>query len=273
MDQSWGQAEQALRDTLVHKSEGRAFRRIADAYGFAHPTSEASERAWRGALHQVALGPRGTFKTTFMAVEAALSDYNALVAVTVDASTPLVLTATPGTFTAAHVNRYVRTQGGLFWSEGPYPIGVGDVLYLAPRRTAYWDAPTWDLEPLTSRTTTVEILPFVWLERTPGEPLSLDTPENVGVPCLVEIVLLVDAIDQVPPSYLRLDETVAGNDDGMPWAGYLLENADLPGNPTGDGPLPVYLSDGTELPGVTQQIDLSLAAGCTALIGFAPYIG
>ena len=62
MKDSFSQAEMALRDTLLMKSDAKAFDKLAKEYGFPRPVWIPVEN-WRRGLQAVLHGPRGTLQT------------------------------------------------------------------------------------------------------------------------------------------------------------------------------------------------------------------
>lgn len=201
----WSQMEEAWRDTLVHASVGYAFLKVTDFYGFPYPEDEVSERAWRGALHVEALGRRGTFWSTFHALEAAFSDFNERFTVEIDSGSPYVIRRLDGNnWETEHNNRYVRTPFGLLFTVGT-PSGVPeDEMLVSPVATRYWDAPSYDVDTYDETGVPVEVLPFMLYERGPGPIIVNSDAEFEGDPCLLEVSLYPGAlILSIPPTFLQ----------------------------------------------------------------------
>ncbi len=264
----WSQVEEALRDTLVHKAEGPAFRALCRLYGF-DKSPEISQRSWRKALHEIAYGRRGTFVTTRNALEGALRDFDEVFDLEVDTANPerLVAQAGAGTFQAQHVNRLVRTPYGLHFTVSI--SGSGDYLGIAPLTTEYWNGTdAWTFtgtEQFTGR-----MLPFLIYERNPGPTYDgWDDRTYKGVSCLVEVELLSDAITYAPASYLQDPPGVATPVD-LPPQGHLLADSSVPGNPEGAGPYPIYLFDGNPFVQTQKQFQRNLAAGVLIVFKRAP---
>lgn len=363
MNNLWSVLEEAWRDTLVHKAQGSALVAKSKFHLFPWPQAEASEVAWRGALHAVAWGPRGVRALTLWAVEAALSDHNEVIEVTYDPEAPYTLTRVNGTWGPRHVNRLIRTKYGLHWSVGPVVIsGQADVV-MSPYTTTYWDA-----FPLLTEGETLEavVLPFVLHEPTPA-PVDENGAMYPGRPCVVEVEFYSNSLDRFRPTYMadgftawkvsastvtsRLTTPVAhdlsvddpvyvyaqlpqtgvyaeppplvhkvpaplvhgalhyvaevptadtvklkstlggsaitltsvGQGDfylavpdaavaGDALAGHLLEDEHAIGNPTGDGPWPVYLDDAAIFAETLRSLQGTLVAGVTGVIGWAPLL-
>lgn len=195
----WSQFEEAWRDTLVHKAEGQAFAQKARLHGFPWPQDELSEQAWRGALHPVAYGPRGSLATVYWALEAAFSDYNETIPVYYDAADPYVLNTQAAVWLPKHVNRLFRTKYGLLWSDGN-AIGEDTArLVMARFPTTYWDGLPTDI-PDEEEFDAI-MLPFVLRERTPGWVNQTNTAYP-GIPCEVEVVFYSSELSRYRPTYL-----------------------------------------------------------------------
>lgn len=205
----WSQMEEAWRDTLVHKAEGYAFRKISELYGFPWPEDEVSEKAWRGALHVEALGRRGTYWATFQALEAAFSDFNEAFSVEIDPADPYMLRRTDGNdFAAHHFGRLLRTPYGLFFTVPLSSAKTADYIEVSPYSTRYWDAPAYDVATYTVAEMPVEMLPFLVYERGPGPIVENSDELFEGAPCLLEISLIPEALATVfPPTWLQEEAT------------------------------------------------------------------
>lgn len=197
----WSQLEEAWRDTLIRKSQGDALEVTARRLGIPWPRGETSEAAWRGALHALGYGARGTFASTYWAVEAALSDYNEWVECSFEASSPFVLARASGNWTSKHINRLVRTKYGLHWSTGPVVLGGQPTIELCPYSTTFWDAfPALD----ENEDLTAVVLPFTLREMTPG-PIDTEGgmyPADSAETNLVEVSFYSPSISRYRPTYL-----------------------------------------------------------------------
>jgi hypothetical protein len=260
MDAAW-------RDTLVHAAVGDAFRRVARTYEFVYQFGIA-EGSWRRALLELAYGRRGTKKTTFDVIRHAFRQYDILVEVEVDPSTPTTLTfvSSPGltAFGKDHVGRYISTPYGVLWSMGPVLCSGGPptsaTITVSPHAAADWAAPAW---PFTVTTRfTVRILPFILYE-TQQQPIDRSVDDGRyydGEQCRVDVYFLGDILPLVPTTYLQENDS-ALTAAGVPFGGQLLDDAFTPGDPLGDGPHPLYLVDDSAFEDVRVQVQSTLAAG------------
>lgn len=219
----WPHMEEAWRDTLIHKSIGYALSWNSELYGLPWPEDEVSEKAWRGVLHVQGLGRRGTFKSTFQALEAGLSDFNEKFTFEVDPAFPYELKRDDGTFFEyTPTNRYVRTPFGLLFVVDFPSKGSGEYFTVCPDRTRYWDAPSYDAATYAATDVPAEMLPFMVYERSPGPVIVNSDEEFEGAPCLLEVTLYPSTLIQdVPVTYLR-DEAVGWRVSAVDTTGNVL---------------------------------------------------
>lgn len=272
MKEHWGQAEQALRDTLVHKAERKALENLGRLYGFERPRTEISERAHGAALEQAAYARRGTKVSMFDIIERSFSDFVRLeVDLTMHPSFPdQIISPISGLAGSAdelahdYTYRYIRTSYGVHLvtrtEYNVFRAGIGfgcSVLHLCSYEHTYWTS-----LPAQSETTLTNIylLPFVLRETIPG-PIDEEWDDwTVGDECLAEISLLDYVLPDVPPSYL-LDDGDEETPDGMPFGSQLLDGPHVDGNPAGIGPHPMYLYDGEGFSGLKFQLERLMGVG------------
>ena len=266
------QAELAFRDTLISKSSGESFDRLARFYDFPR-LRMVPEKYWRRALRAIAYGPKGTFGTLHAVLEAIFdvwAEPSFTYLVQLDPTDPqgvLRLNGPPGVY-CNHRDRLVRidspTLGSRIFRSVDFDT-PGHRLVLSDIRTAYWRAADWSqwVEPEVGL---LKILPFVYEEPTPGPIVDaggLPVGTFSGEPCLFRVFVDGD-LWYTPPTYLQ----PAGEErpEGQPFGGQIVDPFD--GDPTtpsrGDqivGPFPLYLP-GAEVAGLLQSLlDLTLAAG------------
>lgn len=278
----WSQMEEAWRDTLVHRAEGSAFRRQGVLHGIEHPEAEISEANWRGVLHTLAYGRRGTFQDTYRALEYAFAADNRSVEGYVDSTNPFWLVANDpadwGTDDEL-VNRLVRVGDQLLFTVER----SGASMKVAPMGTLFWDKPTWAHTGVESLTFTV--LPFVVHIRQPGRVPGTDD-FTTGEECLVEVIYFEQDDTTIPVTYLiepaDYGEPGAGEGDppvdpgdvetpaGIPIRGEALADETVVGYPDTTGPFPLYAYDGTAFPAATTQLSRTLAASVELRVMFNP---
>lgn len=104
------------------------------------------------------------------------------------------------------------------------------------------------------------LLPADVREEIPG-PISLETDIwTSGTPCYVEIGIREASVTDVPPTFL-LDDGDEDTPAEMPFGGQLLDDVNVDGNPSGEGPHPFYLYDGTAFPGLRAQFERLVVTG------------
>lgn len=236
--------EEAFRDTLVHKAEGRAFDALAGFYGFRRLTTFSTVANWRKALRLVALGPRGTPAMVVGALEGALTAQSRVYAVNLHPASPFVATYVSGPnggFKRQDVRRLCRIAWSagsfLYWSSNPSfvtdPNLVSPTIAFADFKAGFWKKADWS-SLAGQESATLTILPFV--------------VKDCADPCVVEV--LVEALTTSPPTYLQPDDGL--RPAGQPWGGHLLADATKNGNlvqtlalgaAPGD-PYGIYLDDG-----------------------------
>lgn len=278
----WSQLEEAWRDTLVHRGEGGAFRRLGTLFGLEHPEAEISERHWRGALHTLAYGRRGTFQDTYTALQYAFAGDNITFTGTVDSSDPTLIVADdPADWGPADdfVDRLIKVDGQLLFTVSR----SSGQMRVAPMRTLFWDAPAWS--HVGSKEVEITILPFVAHIRQPGRVPGGDN-FTVGEACLLEIIYF--ALDQstIPVTYVidppDYGTPGAGEGDppvaigqvetpvGIPVRGQALSDETVPGYPDTNGPYPLYAYDGSVYPAATRQLSRTMAASVELRVSFNP---
>lgn len=267
MQAAWSQVDQAWRDTLVHAAQGRAFRRLARWFGFTYQYG-IKEGSWRRALRELAYGRRGTKRTTFDVIRHLFRQYDTIVTVEVDPSTPYILNFVSGTglteFDQTHVGRYIETPYGRLWSNGPVLCGNtgpagSPTLEVETTATHMWDAPAWPFNVPTQFE--VRILPFVYYERQ-REPLDRSQPNwayHPGSHCLIDVYFVGGITPLVPTTYLQPGGVLTPPD--VPLGGNLLVDEFESGDPLGDGPHPLYLVDDNAFAPIREQVQRTLAAG------------
>lgn len=270
----WSSLEQAQRDLLIHSAQDDSFRRLAEFYGFTYQYG-FEEGSWRRALLELALGRRGTKRTTFDVVRHCLRQYDEVFKVTVNQAVPNELIfaqaltdPTLTEFTHRHVNRYIETPWGIVRSVGPHMCG-GSTVTLADVPTFYWRTMTEilpdDLE--YAEEFEVRFLPFEYYEWQTGPVLApttdLAVPEFLGYhygdPCYIDVFVFGDLLPDVPSTYLQPDGIATPA--GIPYGGQLLIDEFQRGDPLGNGPHPLYLVSADIFEGLRNQIQASLAAG------------
>lgn len=266
MTSAWSQAEEAFRDTLVHKAEGYWFSKIADLHGFSRPKSIA-EAAWRGALIEVAYGPRDTFPVVFKALSKALAAY---IEVFDDCSYVVgnAISRAAG-WHEAYINRYIRIGDTIYFSTNV----DGTELELSPYATSYWSAASFGSTDAIDK---VEVLPFMVWERAPGPPYGGSEEEEfyhgstntVEVEVWPHLAFVPETWLQSPTEYLTASQgtcPVDGGDvctpDDMPNGGYLLDTDVDDLEEDWEVAYPVYLADDTAAPELANQFDRLLPAG------------
>ncbi len=171
---AWSQAEEALRDTLIHKAERSAFVKIAEANGFTWPQSLA-ETAWRGALVKVTFNARDIFPVVFEALRRAFSGYSE-VFTDCEYAAPNVIQR-GAQWHEAYVYRYIRIGTTIYFS-----VGVdANQLFLSPYRTSYWSAADFtgvDGDAIER----LEVLPFMTYERGDGPYYGPGTEDSYRGP-------------------------------------------------------------------------------------------
>jgi len=233
---------QALDDTLIDEATGYAFDRLAVLYGFPRVFGFSAE-TWRGALQEVAFGPRGTLDNVMNVLEAIFTPWDEIRTVTRTANT-LVSASNWQTYHEGRFVRFTDTDGvsSRYYSRNTAAAALpGTTLPLVRYGSSYWAAPA---SPVV--TGTARVLPFLVEEPRPCEFR----------------VLLDRSIWSTPPTYLQTDGTIdrTAAAPGQPYGGHLLENALALGNQT-DGPFPIYLT-GDDIPGgLKSALDALLASG------------
>lgn len=278
----WSQMEEAWRDTLVHRAEGGAFRRQGVLHGIEHPEAEISEVHWRGVLHTLAYGRRGTFQDTYRALEYAFAADNRVIPGYVDSADPLWLVANDPTAWGNGdqlVNRLVRVGDKLLFTVER----DGARMKVAPVATLFWDKPAWVHSGVESFTFTV--LPYVVHIRQPGRVTGADDYSS-GEECLVEVIYFEQDDTTIPVTYLiepddygtpgagegdpPIDPGTVGTPAGIPVRGQALADETVVGYPDTTGPFPLYAYDGTAFPAATKQLSRTLAASVELRVLFNP---
>jgi hypothetical protein len=269
----WSQFEEAWRDTLVHRAEDRAFDSLSRLYGIPRPDAEVPERNWRGVLSQLAYGRRGTFGATYTSLLKAFAFLNEEIACTLDLSPQDGLCLEGYAWENKHLNRLVSIAGRLFFTQD---MLNATTMRLVGVSTLYWEGSflpnTQETQDLLTETS-VQFIPFVVHERSPGRIIDFDQTGNpdgsdeftVGEECLVEVVFFVVQEDDVPKTWLQdptdySDESTVYTQDGAPFGGQLLSDETEIGNPSGTGPYPLYLYDGAIFPVASSIFSSTLAA-------------
>jgi len=236
------QTEEAFRDTLILKSEGFAFDRIAALYSL--PRIQVIGREyWRRLAHAAALGPRDRPGTLWAAVEA-LFDQWAEPLLTRDVQIVAggaSITSLSSSWTCAHVGRLIRVGDyGLFLSTGLSGFG-NIVLDLAPVASAQWSAPSWSV----TETVSAKVLPF-WV-RDEGA---------------VYEVLIDGELFSAPPTYLLPPPASDPRPINQPIGGELVSDPTIEGSDHRG----IYLT-GEEIRGLLQRVlDQLCAAGVRVVL-------
>lgn len=292
------QTEIAFRDTLVTKATGVALDRLGVLFGF--PKLGIFERSvFRKALLEVAYGRRGTYRMLFLVLEHLFDQYSqrrGVYNVTLDPANPHALIYREGgapAFDCEQTGRYIRVQSPTFGSKVYYSQHLKDgVLYLNPIDNPAIAGADWST--LTGpEDATAKVIGFLMQEANPGPPMvdGFDAEGNPYHPmsflpdntCTID--LFVDKnIWNVPATYLQEDGTVDRliTAPGQPYGGHLMDlyaaaNRDMvefpgsgiegdvhpeSGDPTGEGPHPIYFdAQGGVAAAFTRIIDALLAAG------------
>lgn len=281
MHLAWSQAEEAWRDTLTTKAERSALLSLSALYDLPwfRLLVESSQRKL---LAGTAFSRRDLFRTLFFALETAFSQYDEVFTVGTISQAP---GAAKQLYRASgwgreHVNRFVRIGTKLYWSEELYNTDL--YLRLSPYTTDYWEAPTWEVDPvnLVGVGEEVRILPFRVYERNPGPSYEgwNDGTYN-GPACLVEVVVL-SYVASVPETFLLApteyltatqgDCPVSGGDVcgpvGFPEGGFLLAT-DVDDFPfEADVAYPVYLFDNQVSPEMESLLNKFRMAGVRVVL-------
>jgi hypothetical protein len=287
MNQLWSNIEQAWRNTLIHQAELEAHDRIASMYGCDRPRGEVGEDEWRHALFHLALGPRGTYATTFEVVRAIFWSRSVVVEGTVDASNPTELVANnvlEWPYSGDEmVGKLIEVDGRTLFTVSQ----AGATVTVCDLDTAFWDAPAWDHTGVEAKS--FRVLPFVVHVRQPGRVSTYDPSPTPTIPssatlftfgerCLYEVIYFDTDEGSLHPTYLSPNHALTPS--GIPLGGVIMEGTTVvdgvstidSADPDGDGPYPIYLAEPGVFPQATMQLGRSLAASVEALIYLNPQV-
>ena len=224
MIRTFPQAEQALRDMLVHKAQGRAHDAVARLVGMPRPRGFL-ETDWVNAIHVLAFGARGHPRAVFRFLEMALMRWHRPREVEVDDSNPLKLYKGNGAaFDDSYLGRLVRLGTPVYddFDDALNPGVTGALYAVAGTRHA---GGNWvDLVPIGASDSAApaawsgtqfrhaRFLCFRIREAQSGPQLNpyhdLSVREQkigayVGAPCLYEVLLDPLIFPSAPPTYLQ----------------------------------------------------------------------
>jgi len=230
--------EQIFRETLLHRSKGEAFLRLAARYGFTKPKYIAEE-SWRAAVISSAFNARGTPGVIFNFLETVFSEWIDEISTFSAVATAVNILEIQGADCNLE-SRFIRINGELHRSANLRP-GYPNELVLVPVTTSMFKGAR--LTP--GATYTVKVLPF-------------DIEEHS---CKYRI-LLDAGILQYPSSYMREDASARTTD---PDGAHLLDFfSQILGERFGNqqtGAYPIYLSAEQFSSLFFDSLDLLLAAG------------
>lgn len=292
------QTEIAFRDTLVTKATGVALDRLGAFFGF--PRLGIFERSvFRKALLEVAYGRRGTYRNLFLVLEHLFDQYSqrrGLYNVVLDPANPHALIYREGgapPFDCEQTGRFIRIDSPTFGSKVYYSHHLKDgILHLNPIDNPAITGADWS-SLSGPENATAKVIGFLMQEANPGPPM-VDGFNAEGNPyhplsflpdntCTIH--LFVDKnIWNVPATYLQENGTIDRLETapGQPYGGHLMDlfaaaNREIvqfpmsgvaeethpeSGDPTGDGPYPIYFdARGGVASAFTKIIDDLLAAG------------
>lgn len=290
MNHTYSQAEQALRDILIHKAEGTAHDNIARLVGLPRPAGWV-EADWVNAIHVLAFGARGHPRAVFRFLEMALMRWHRTRQIEVSAAQPARLYKGMGVaFDDTYLGRLVRIGGpvyidslnpdltGTLYAVAGTGGGVGDWVDLVPVATSENAAPPATVE---GQHRYARFLCFRVREAQTGPQLYAFHDEvnrevrvgtYLGTTGLYEVLLDPVQFTPCPPTYLQATGmagkvgTFNAGTDRFSWIDGSLSFAnELPVRAHSDGGiLPAELSEVTtyyvKTPGLTY-CSLSLTAG------------
>jgi len=211
-------AELARNDTLIHRAEGAALNRLSNYYGFERPEI-VSTNYWQEALRSAVYGARGTLGILQDFLENMFGEFIDYSTYDMEVLSQSSLRYTGNQAICNLETRYVRINGTRYYTTH----SDGDILYLSPVRTTYWEAANFS--SLVGQTVSVAVFPYL-LE------------EYGGV-----VRLVMDAgLFAIPPTYLREFGEARQNE---PFGGHIMDffssSADEAYGDQAVGPYPAYL--------------------------------
>lgn len=292
MNHTYSQAEQALRDMLIHKAQGTAHDAIAELMSLPRPYG-FREEDWVNAIHTIAFGARGHPRAVFRFLEMALMRWHRRRPVEVKTAFPTRLYRGVGAaFDDTYLGRLVRIggmvydgddlnpgmTGRLYAIEGTRHAG-GDYVDLVPIKTSENAAP---VTPDADEDRHATFLCFRIREAQSGPQLYAFHDEEHretrvgkydGTQCLYEVLLDPTRFAPHPPTFLQDDTasgrvalTVSGTNIGFSGAHPFVD--DQPVRVHATVSMPVPLMEGVTYYVVNKTllgIELSLTVGGAAI--------